>query len=259
MGLKDFYLESKGRVKSRFDEDFTLNETDTVPSVTDSRLTFNNTGLVLESTVLYIDIRRSTSLSEEHQRATTGKLYSALIEEMIRCARYYGGHVRGIVGDRIMVVFDKESGGKDCFTNAVNTAYLMNSIVGKVIRPYFEKRYSKSVQCGIGIDYGRMLVTKVGTISRTEDHGNYKDLVWLGKPANVASKLTDQANKDDYGSLLISEKVYDEYRARNPKSEKDITENLWRAVDVPVGDSTRKCYTANIVFTDISNAFDSGE
>ncbi|GMA58027.1 adenylate/guanylate cyclase family protein [Alicyclobacillus sacchari] len=257
MGLKEYYEESKQRVSDRFAEDFELIDVTTVPSVNDKSLTFDNVGYVLESTVLYIDIRRSTSLSDKHQKGTTGKLYSSFVEEMIRAARYHGGHVRGIVGDRVMVVYDREKNGKDCFTNAVNTAYLMNSIMSYVIKPYFRKRYNNTIECGIGIDYGSMLVTKVGTISRTEDHGNYKDLVWLGRPANQASKLTDQANKDGYKAILITEKVFDEYKRRNPNSSKDITENLWKPVQVTVGDKQIPCYTADIIWTEIQDAYNA--
>ncbi|MEH1888225.1 MAG: hypothetical protein V7K92_01780 [Nostoc sp.] len=40
-----------------------------------------------------------------------------------------------------------------------------------------------------------MLVTKAGTIRRGAETEFYRSLVWLGKPANIASKLTAVANK----------------------------------------------------------------
>ncbi len=143
---------------------------------------------LIETCVLYIDIRRSTELNLTHRKATVAKLYSVFARSMTRAARFYGGHVRGIIGDRVMVVFDKEN----CFKNAVYTSILMNSIANYVINRHFKKN---EVQCGIGIDYGRMLVSKVGIIRRGEELHSYRGLVWLGRPANVASKLTDRANK----------------------------------------------------------------
>src|SRR5690606_1769140 len=50
-------------------------------------------------------------------------------------------------------------------------------------------------ECGIGIDYGQMLITKAGAARRGAEREFYRSLVWLGRPANVASKLTDIANK----------------------------------------------------------------
>jgi hypothetical protein len=44
-----------------------------------------------------------------------------------------------------------------------------------------------------------MLATKTGIRRHGEQQGNYRNLVWLGRPANVASKLTDLANKPGEG------------------------------------------------------------
>lgn len=107
---------------------------------------------------------------------------------MTRCARQHNGHVRGIIGDRVMVMFDTQ----DCFVNAVETAISMSSVSKYVINNHFK---ANEVECGIGIDHGSMLATKTGVFRRGQEQSNYRNLVWLGRPANVASKLTDIANK----------------------------------------------------------------
>jgi hypothetical protein len=107
---------------------------------------------------------------------------------MIRAAENYNGKIRNIIGDRVMVVFDNSN----CFTNAVNTAFLMNTISQKIINNRFR---NNAFTCGIGIDFGEMMVAKCGTIKYGNESSSYKSLVWLGKPANIASKLTDSANK----------------------------------------------------------------
>lgn len=107
---------------------------------------------------------------------------------MIACARYYGGHVRNIIGDRVMVVFDKEN----CFKNAIDTAVLMNSVSKHILN---REITATDFKCGIGIDFGKMLITKTGAIKRGSEKEFYRGLVWLGKPANVASRLTDLAHK----------------------------------------------------------------
>ena len=87
-----------------------------------------------------------------------------------------------------MVVFDQA----DCFTKAVNTAILMNTVAHYIINKHVK---SLDFKCGIGIDYGKMLVAKAGAIRRGEETEFYRSLVWLGRPANIASRLTDIANK----------------------------------------------------------------
>jgi adenylate cyclase len=195
----------------------TTTETKVVPHSSDSAVTFPNLDAktqackLIDTCVLYIDIRRSTELSISHKAETVAKLYSAFVRAMTKCARHYGGHVRGIIGDRVMVLFDCD----DCFANAVNCAVLMNSAAKHVINKHFTRN---EVQCGIGIDAGKMLVTKTGFRRRGVEQHNYKNLVWLGRPANVASKLTDIANKPSEGLFIdtlevaYARSVFDEWK-----------------------------------------------
>ncbi|PTR11063.1 MULTISPECIES: adenylate/guanylate cyclase domain-containing protein [unclassified Novosphingobium] len=206
--MSDLRDELSDEVGTILAKDFTVTATTTktVPHSSDGAITFPNLDAktqackLIDTCVLYIDIRRSTELSITHKPQTVAKLYSAFVRAMTKCARHYGGHVRGIIGDRVMVIFDCD----DCFANAVNCAILMNSAAKYVINKHFTRN---EVQCGIGIDTGKMLVTKTGFRRRGVEQHNYKNLVWLGRPANVASKLTDIANKGSEGLSIDTMKV----------------------------------------------------
>ncbi|MCP2013989.1 class 3 adenylate cyclase [Deinococcus sp. HSC-46F16] len=177
-------------------EDYEIEITRTrhVPNFDDPFITYDNLNenkkkcKLLESCVLYVDIRNSASISVSNQSERLAKMYSAFVKNMIAAARYYGGHVRNIIGDRVMIVFDREN----CFINAYRTATLMNSIAQHIIDKKIE---GIDFKCGIGIDYGQMLIVKGGAIRRGGETEFYRTLVWLGRPANVASRLTDLGNK----------------------------------------------------------------
>lgn len=196
MKIEEFVSDLATEVGTILDPAFKIEATRTrsVPHSSDAGITFPNLDAgkqatkLLSSCVLYIDIRRSTQLNLAHKPKTVSKLYSAFVRAMTRCARFHGGHVRGIIGDRVMVVFDVE----DAFKSAVHCAIAMNSAAQYVINKHFK---SGEVLCGIGIDAGNMLVTKTGIQRRGVEQVAYRNLVWLGRPANVASKLTDLANK----------------------------------------------------------------
>lgn len=196
MGLKDLRAEIDDEVSTLLGSDFAIEVTNTqyVPSASDAAITFPDVtarsqgAKLIETCVLYIDIRRSTELSFKHHARTVARLYTAFVRAMTRVARHYGGHVRGIIGDRVMVIFDRDK----CFTNAVNCAIAMNTVATYIINKRFK---ANEVECGIGIDTGRMLATKTGVRRHGVEQGNYRSLVWLGRPANTASKLTDLANK----------------------------------------------------------------
>jgi hypothetical protein len=68
----------------------------------------------------------------------------------------------------------------------------MNTVCKYIINERFK---ANEVTCGIGIDHGNMLATKTGIRRHGFEQPNYRNLVWLGRPANTASKLTDLANK----------------------------------------------------------------
>ncbi|PHQ58724.1 MAG: hypothetical protein COC10_13890 [Sphingobium sp.] len=213
MVLKEFLKNLDDSVKATTSSEFTVEiiETDFVPSFLDASITYDNLDTKkkkckrLESCVLYVDIRNSAKISAERQPKTLAKMYSSFVRSMISCALYYGGHVRNIIGDRVMVVFDKEK----CFENAVDTAILMNSVCKHILN---KRITSFEFSAGIGIDYGKMLITKSGAIRQGNEKEFYRSLVWLGKPANIASRLTDLANKtEDYSIPAIEEGRYYPY------------------------------------------------
>ncbi|RQY93842.1 hypothetical protein DF016_10930 [Burkholderia stagnalis] len=196
MTLKDLGADIAAEVETILSGEFriTVTNTNTVPHSDDGAITFPNLDSkeqackVVETCVVFIDIRRSTELNLAHRPQTVAKLYSSFVRAMVRCAEQFNGHVRGIIGDRVMVMFDQDN----CFSNAVHTAAAMNTVSEHIINRHFKHG---EVACGIGIDYGRMLATKTGFRRHGVQRHSYRSLVWLGRPANVASKLTDIANK----------------------------------------------------------------
>ena len=163
-----------------------------VPNVnTTQNLTFEKgdvkRGLTIKTCVLYVDIRDSVKLNEETQTKTMGRIYTAFTKAVLLAARFEGGCVRNIIGDRVMVVFPEE----DCFVHAVHCAFSINNIAALIDRQFPTVKF----KCGIGIDYGTMNVLKVGIDVRDDEKQENMNLVWVGYPANYASRLTDVAGK----------------------------------------------------------------
>lgn len=162
-----------------------------VPGLDDPNLTYgiggDKKGIEMNTCVLFADIRDSVQLTKDKQVRTMGKVYSVFTQCVLLAAQYEGGFVRNIIGDRVMVVFPPEN----CFKKAVNCAITINHIASMINKIFdnFEFR------CGIGIDYGKLSVMKVGIQKKGAENDDNKGLVWVGYPANFASRLTDCANK----------------------------------------------------------------
>src|SRR5690606_7866493 len=163
-----------------------------VPSRHDTVLTFergaDKIGKEIETCVLYVDIRNSVELNRRHQTQTMGRIYTAFSKAMLKIARYHNGYVRNIIGDRVMIVFPQDN----CYKNAVDCAISIYHISHYLINKVFAE---VDFKCGIGIDYGNLKVIKVGLSRRGSEGFDNKNLVWVGYPANIASRLTDVANK----------------------------------------------------------------
>ena len=99
-------------------------------------------------------------------------------------------------------------------TRAGDIAITMQTIMKHILAPRTKSKYDEKISCGIGIDYGKMLVIKVG-MRRDPDH---KDLVWARGPANMASKFADAAIP---GEIRISEAVYSRMKKDLKKMESD--------------------------------------
>src|SRR3989442_11249780 len=97
------------------DFDIEVTRTNSVPHSDDVAITFPNLDTksqgtkLIETAVLYVDMRRSTALSMKHRTQTVARLYSAFVRSVTRCADYFGGEVRGIIGDRVMVIFNPDN------------------------------------------------------------------------------------------------------------------------------------------------------
>jgi len=166
--------------------EYSIDKVSTVPDVTDSKLTFGNKAVKLDATVLYIDMRGSTKVLEKHHKYTVAKIQKAYLHIVTAIVNNNLGDVRSFNGDGILAFF---GGANTIMLNwAVLAAMQITWMLTNQCNTYFDKYHS--VDFGIGIDYGELLVTKVG-IGR--DHNN-NDLSWIGMPVNTAVRLGDSAN-----------------------------------------------------------------
>lgn len=174
-----------------------------VPSLND--LTFirskDRKAKELKSCTLFIDIRDSVKKNHELCTQALANIYSSFIYGVLKCAMSCYGHVRNIIGDRVMIVFDEE----DCCNHALNCANLIMNFIYDIMQ---KETPDEDFDCGIGIHYGIMNIIKVGLTLQGKENQEYQNMVWLGEPANLASRLTDKAGKDDIPHILISEAIF---------------------------------------------------
>lgn len=162
---------------------------------TSEKLRLSNDAIDIDGTVLYADLDFSTALVDNYNDYFAAEIYKNFLYCCAKIIRYHGGTITSYDGDRIMAIFVGRSKNSD----AAKVALKINYIVKKMLNPALKKRYTKTsytISHTVGI-YTSMLMA-----ARTGIRGN-NDIVWVGKAANHAAKLTTISSK--YPSYITKE------------------------------------------------------
>jgi len=193
MALKED-LESK--VKQILKENWTVEKTTTVPEPENLRLS-NHAKDLETAAVLYADIDGSTSMVDRYEWMFCAEVYKTYLHCAARIIEAEKGTVTAYDGDRIMAVFTGDS-KNSC---AVRAAMKINYAVVNIIRPTINEQYPNTkftLKHVVGVDTSQLRAARTGV------RGN-NDLVWIGRAANYAAKLTSLPEKP----LWITKAVYD--------------------------------------------------
>ena len=156
------------RIKSITEQNVEQIEINSDLPPTVEQLEDNNKTYSIMAAILFIDIRKSTYLTENSQSKSMVKIYRSFMRMAVDCVRKNGGVTRQFLGDRIMGVFidsvDEEGNiSERAVDKAVNAAKSLQTVIDFSLNKYLKSNVNgKVIECGIGIDYGKVLVTWVG-------------------------------------------------------------------------------------------------
>lgn len=189
-----------------------------VPEADD--LTLGNDAVKLHGVVLYADLNSSTRLVTTLPASIAAEIYKAFLYCAARIIRTHGGVVTAYDGDRIMAVFLGDSKN----SNAAQTALKIHWCMAKLVTPLARAQYpglTLPMLCStVGVDRSDLFIAKTGVRGAN-------DLVWVGRAANYAAKLSD-VRMGSYRSW-ITDAVYGQMNKGAKLSTKG--ENMWTAHD----------------------------
>ena len=192
MGLGDDLKSEVGKI---LQERWSVREGQVVPDSDDLKL--GNDAVTLDGTVLYADLDDSTELVDTRRPSFAAEIYKCYLVCAARIIRSEGGEITSYDGDRIMAVFIGDSKN----SNAARTALKINFAVLKIVNPAILSQYPNagySVKQVVGIDTSHLFVARTGIRGAN-------DLVWVGRAANYAAKLSARAG----AATQITAEVYD--------------------------------------------------
>jgi class 3 adenylate cyclase len=210
MGLK---ADLEADVKKIYSEQWSRRDGRKVPEDVD--LKSGNDAVDIDVTILYADLDESTKLVDKYKDWFAAKNYKTFLQCATKIIRAEGGHIRSFDGDRVMGVFF----GTSKNTSAVSCGLKINWAVKNIIQPKLVTEYQNTkyvMKHVVGIDTSKIMVAKAGI-------RNSNDLVWVGRSANHAAKLSALSPSTP---TWITDKIYDAM-ADSVKYDGD-GKNIWQ-------------------------------
>ena len=208
-------------------ENKSFEESVSIPSR--DKLTFTN-GFYVHCAALFVDIRDSSTMTDEHKRPALAKIYRSFISEMV--ALFNDNTITkevNISGDCVWCVCDTQykTDIDELFSLAARACSLVDILNYKL-----KKKGYTTYSVGVGIDYGRALMIKAGCCGST-----INDVVWMGDVVNQASHLSNEANSGYFDKrVFLSNVIYNNLNEDNQKlCTKDAGRDIYQANVVNIG------------------------
>ncbi len=158
-----------------------------------------NASTVRQASILFLDIRNFTGLSEALTPDQVVELLDLLFTDIVDLIFSYKGSVNKFIGDAILATFGcPKSYGNDAHNAVLCAMQLIAAIqVFNQVKPDFIK---DDIRVGIGIASGKVFAGNVGSYKKME-------YTVIGDTVNLASRLQD-LTKQFNSSLVIDEYTY---------------------------------------------------
>lgn len=179
--------EINDKVDEYLSGDYEVTKKTTVPNPEDVPL--GNRAALLEATVLFVDIRQSSDITNTFRRQTAAKMMKAYFNGAVKIINKNDGYVRSFNGDGLLAIFIGDFRSNNAVKAAMRLKYFVNSVLESKFRRYFEGNQSAvgnalDFSIGVGLDEGTIFAVRVG-IKGTND------VAWVGRCTNTAAKLSN--------------------------------------------------------------------
>jgi adenylate cyclase len=151
-------------------------------------------GAEIELTMLFVDVRGSTTIAETMNNTEFSQLMNRFYEETINVLVQADAFIDKLVGDEVTALFIPGYAGKEHARRAVQTGRDLLRVTG------YGESGDPWIPIGVGIHTG---IAWVGSIAGAS--GSAADFTALGDNVNIAARL---ASKAGAGEVLISDSTY---------------------------------------------------
>lgn len=170
----------------------------------------------LKCSIMFVDIRNSTDMTDENGRKNMVKIYKMFAKLVIKAVENNDGKVDQIMGDGMLCTFidgNLPSGAK-----AINAAMNINTYLSEAYNPIVEESWE--ISCGIGIRTGHVYLTKIGTRGRNKT-------CKVAYPSSITNYACKLCNIAEGGEILFDETTYGQIKNKELKKVvKTVNKNM---------------------------------
>lgn len=163
------------------------------PILTDQAFASLRQGRRIPVTVMFVDIRASTTFGETMEPAQLAVFITSFRRRVLRAAARHGGVIDKFTGDGALILFGVPGAQEGDARRALACA---RTLLGLIARWNAKRGFDPPVRLGIGIHTGDVFCGVVGDESRLE-------FTVVGETVNIASRI-EQATKTTGCELLAS-------------------------------------------------------
>lgn len=152
----------------------------------------------IEATVVFFDICRFTSISENASADTVVKLLNSYFDVMVNEIIAQDGYIDKFIGDAVMAVFREDFH----LDRAIEAALAVRSKINQL--PIFGEEISYKPKVSIGLNSGEMISGNIGSESLRR-----LDYTVIGDVVNVAARIQAAAEPNQ---ITINQKCYEKIK-----------------------------------------------
>ena len=182
-----------GAKLSKYSED-EFNYIDTKDITNADNIDYGCSGVYMEATVIYLEIKNLPYILKENGRRKAAKVYTMLHTVITSIAKNTGAFVNTLSPNAMLVVYPgKEEVNKDAVRGAMRISYALSDA--------FKHQFSEfGMEFSMGLDHGHIMGTK------NLSDNNYDSITWFGSCIYKAMRICNECARPFY--VGVSGSIY---------------------------------------------------
>ena len=190
--MTDWEKELGAKLSKYSEDEFNYIDTKDITRAND--IDYGCSGVYMEATVIYLEIKNLPYILKENGRRKAAKAYTMLHTVLASIAETTGAFINSFSPNAILVVYPgKEEVNKDAVRGAMRISYALSDA--------FKHQFSEfGMEFSMGLDHGHIMGTK------NQSDNNYDSITWFGSCIYKAMRICNECARPFY--VGVSGSIY---------------------------------------------------